>query len=629
MSGATFLILLLGAVEFIGVSYLTEKLYLKRIKGKQEKERSKLKTITVPKVLIYLVALYCIVTICLQILVVIDISSRYEAFTGISRALTVYKEHTSYSKEVALPGIITLMNCPVIACAFAFTQIFLNNLLVEEDKAKAIKKYKAYLLPAVLFIILYILQSNRGMIIDFFVGMLTIGIILWSVKGSWKKHVEIKTMVKIVTAGIIGLIIFYYSASVVGRINSKGLFDYITYYCGGSIECFNQYVKNEKQIKMVRGEETFYGLISNLDSFGITNYGLTERESGHLEFIYYEDEMVGNIYTAYRRWINDFGILGIVVFQGIMAAFFTIIYNKIKYSKDKYRNIWIIIYGYLAYTIYLHPMDGYLYLEVLSKAGIARLVAVILVYIVLENWWQIGEYLNSKLSKFKNEKPHNPEEKIKVLVFGITDNPGGVESVIMNYYRNIDREKVQFDFLCNTEIVAYEEEIKKLGGKIYRVTARSKDIKKYKEDMKNFFSNHAKEYACIWVNICSLANIDYLKYAKKYGIKRRIVHSHNSQNMDSFLRGMVHRLNKILLAEYATDFWACSEDAGKWFYYDLVREENKYKIINNAIDVEEYKYNPNIREEYRRKLRTRKQASYRKYRKANVPKKSNFLNRSI
>ena len=76
--------------------------------------------------------------------------------------------------------------------------------------------------------------------------------------------------------------------------------------------------------------------------------------------------------------------------------------------------------------------------------------------------------------------------------------------------------------------------------------------------------------------------------------------------MDSFLRGMVHRLNKILLAEYATDFWACSEDAGKWFYYDLVREENKYKIINNAIDVEEYKYNPSIREEYRRKLRTRK-----------------------
>ena len=66
----------------------------------------------------------------------------------------------------------------------------------------------------------------------------------------------------------------------------------------------------------------------------------------------------------------------------------------------------------------------------------------------------------------------------KVLVFGITENPGGVESVIMNYYRNIDRNEIQFDFLCNTEVVAYEEEIKSLGGVIYRVTARSKDRKK-------------------------------------------------------------------------------------------------------------------------------------------------------
>lgn len=52
----------------------------------------------------------------------------------------------------------------------------------------------------------------------------------------------------------------------------------------------------------------------------------------------------------------------------------------------------------------------------------------------------------------------------RVLVFGITENPGGVESVIMNYYRRIDRDKIQFEFLCNTKIVAYEEEIKSLGG---------------------------------------------------------------------------------------------------------------------------------------------------------------------
>lgn len=190
----------------------------------------------------------------------------------------------------------------------------------------------------------------------------------------------------------------------------------------------------------------------------------------------------------------------------------------------------------------------------------------------------------------------------KVLVFGITDLPGGVESVIMNYYRNIDRNKIQFDFLCNTEKVAYEEEIKELGGTIYRITARSKNYKKYKKEMKDFFENHSKEYSTIWVNICSLANIDYLKYAKKYGIEYRIIHCHNSQNMDSFLRGLLHRWNRLLINKYATDFWSCSDDASKWFYNKKIIQNDKYLVIKNAINLEKFKYNEKIRNDYRKKM---------------------------
>ena len=97
----------------------------------------------------------------------------------------------------------------------------------------------------------------------------------------------------------------------------------------------------------------------------------------------------------------------------------------------------------------------------------------------------------------------------KILVFGITDNPGGIESVIMNYYRKIDRKNIQFDFLCNTQKVAYSDEIEKLGGKIYRITARSVNRKKFYSELDEFFKNHSSEYEAIWVNICSLANIDY------------------------------------------------------------------------------------------------------------------------
>lgn len=179
---------------------------------------------------------------------------------------------------------------------------------------------------------------------------------------------------------------------------------------------------------------------------------------------------------------------------------------------------------------------------------------------------------------------------------------GGVESVIMNYYRNINRNNIQFDFLCNTKEVAYEDEIEELGGKIFRVTARSKNLKQYKKDMKDFFSQNAKNYDIIWVNLCSLANIDYLKYAKKYGIKQRIIHCHNSQNMDPFIRGLLHKFNKLFLKRYATDFWTCSDEASKWFYSKKIIKSDKYCVIKNAINTEKFLFNKEIRDEYRNKL---------------------------
>ena len=186
----------------------------------------------------------------------------------------------------------------------------------------------------------------------------------------------------------------------------------------------------------------------------------------------------------------------------------------------------------------------------------------------------------------------------RILVFGMTENPGGVESVIMNYYRNIDRTKIQFDFLCNSyEKIAYEDEILKLGGKTIHFPARSKDYFGYKRKLESFFKEHAKEYAAIWVNVCSLANIDYLKIAKKYGIKKRVIHSHNSQNMDGKLRGYLHQYNKKHIDTYATDFWACSEDAAKWFYDEPILK--KCVLIHNAIDVDKMKFDPAARQKIR------------------------------
>jgi len=190
----------------------------------------------------------------------------------------------------------------------------------------------------------------------------------------------------------------------------------------------------------------------------------------------------------------------------------------------------------------------------------------------------------------------------KILVYGITENSGGVESVIMNYYRKLDKKEYQFDFLVHKKKVAYEDEIKSLGANIFYITPRRENYLLYKKELKNFFKENSKNYEALWVNVCGLSNIDYLKYAKKYGIKTRIIHSHNSKNMGSILTEILHKINKLFIKKYATDFWSCGELASKYFYSKKLMTTENHKIINNAINVDNFKYKDDIREAYRKEL---------------------------
>lgn len=192
---------------------------------------------------------------------------------------------------------------------------------------------------------------------------------------------------------------------------------------------------------------------------------------------------------------------------------------------------------------------------------------------------------------------------IKVLVFGMTDNPGGMESCVMNYYRNIDWNDVQFDFLCNWENMVYADEVTAKGSKIYTIPQKSKDYKAYKKSLDEFFKAHKGEYDVFWYNTCTLTNIDYLVYAKKYGIKKRIIHAHNSGNETSKLRGMFHYLNKTRLSQYATDYWSCSMAASEYFYNGDIINSAKHHIINNAIKTKDYAFDEAVRDEIRKEYK--------------------------
>ena len=192
----------------------------------------------------------------------------------------------------------------------------------------------------------------------------------------------------------------------------------------------------------------------------------------------------------------------------------------------------------------------------------------------------------------------------KVLVHGLTPNLGGLEAFILNYYQYMNHDNIHFDFICNDPVIACEEEFKSYGCKVIHLPMKSKEIIQYNKELNNFFENHAKEYDCIWDNALTLSNLDYLKLAKKYGIVRRIIHAHNSQNMftgiNGKIKGALHTLHKYELEKYATDFFAASIEARDYFY--LPKLYKKVKIIKNAIDVKKFKFNSIKRKEMRSKL---------------------------
>lgn len=184
----------------------------------------------------------------------------------------------------------------------------------------------------------------------------------------------------------------------------------------------------------------------------------------------------------------------------------------------------------------------------------------------------------------------------RVLIIGMHDTIGGVETFLMNYYRNIDKEKIQFDFINMFDKLCFEDEILTLGGKIYKVpSVKTKPLKYYKEIRRIIKEN---EYKIVHVNMLSMANILPIVAAKKEKVARIILHSHNTSTPHGFLRKILNAVNKNYAIKHATDLVACSEYAGKWMF----EEQRNFTVIKNAIDLKKYEYNRNAREKIRKDL---------------------------
>ena len=186
---------------------------------------------------------------------------------------------------------------------------------------------------------------------------------------------------------------------------------------------------------------------------------------------------------------------------------------------------------------------------------------------------------------------------IRVLQVFTILNRGGAETMVMNYYRHMDRSRVQFDFLvCRPDRGAYEEEIEAMGGRIYRVPPVF-EIFAHRAGVRSFFDEHA-EYRIIHGHVGELGYCIY-REAKARGVPCIIAHAHSSF-CDRDWKLPFRYVLKYAARQYVTHTMACGSEAANWYFGKSLSRETL--TVHNAIDAAAYRFSEAERHDIRSEM---------------------------
>lgn len=188
---------------------------------------------------------------------------------------------------------------------------------------------------------------------------------------------------------------------------------------------------------------------------------------------------------------------------------------------------------------------------------------------------------------------------LRVLqILGISAG-GGVESVIMNYYEHIDRTKVQFDFVIhNDSKVDLTEKVESLGGNVYKVTPYYKNPFQFIREVYHIIKNG--HYKIVHSNMNTLSAFP-LFAAYCAGAPVRILHNHSTSAPGETARNIMKAILRPFAKMFANRYWACSMLAAEWMYGKKLAHSPNVTIINNAIDLQKFAFQPFLRKTLRRK----------------------------
>jgi glycosyltransferase EpsF len=195
-------------------------------------------------------------------------------------------------------------------------------------------------------------------------------------------------------------------------------------------------------------------------------------------------------------------------------------------------------------------------------------------------------------------KSINNDKPIRIAQIVGKMNNAGVETVVMNYYRNIDRSKVQFDFFIDSDSKHPPiEEIKMLGGRAY-IVSPYKNLLGYIIQVYRILRTNKYKIVHSHLNTISVFPLMAAFFA---GARIRIAHNHSTAvkgEPKTILKKMLKPFAKV----FATHYFACSEHAGRWLFGNDCVEEGKVTTIKNALELNKFKFSKSIRHSVRSEL---------------------------
>ncbi len=267
--------------------------------------------------------------------------------------------------------------------AFAYCSVF---VLIKNSVNKQFKKKDVLLLtPVFMYSAECLLQSNRGGIIQIFFAAIISWFISTKYKDGWKERVNAKSMKIVARIAIILIPIFCGSLILLGRYSTLKGFDFKNYslvYLSGGVRNLDQFLKEPTAPPTLIGEETFVTLHRNMYIKG-TNLKNVVR---YLEFRKINGKNIGNIYTAYRRFYHDFGMMGILILPWLQGIMLSLLYYKIDRTEGKSKlNFYEVIYCYLSYTVIYIVIDDLFFSTYFSFTGIKVMLIMFIAYFFIFN----------------------------------------------------------------------------------------------------------------------------------------------------------------------------------------------------------------------------------------------------